>query len=548
MRKPTIAVLFLALFFTACVKKQPEGPVFPFPQAPEYVEKERTEPWPEDVDPEITLRPEELVSLQSLGDIDFVYGEAGHKAVQDQFMFYVRKYPGTVPKWIKRAELYLPYAMKILKERGLPEDLAYLPFIESGFNPEAISRAGALGCWQFMPRTGKLFGLEADWWLDERRDPYKATQAACDYLTMLYGMFNDWTLAVAAYNAGEARILKIVKETNANNFFDILAMNDDLPDKLRLKEETLKYVPRFIAMGKIIRKHEALGYGPMQMDKAPELVEVEVEPGTDLVALADAASADWEIFKSQNACFNRFITPPDKNCIVYVPDEKLEDVKKFLESPESRPYAGYCVYTIKKGDTWSHIGSKYNIPVTELKKVNKQKSNKLKPGQTVMIPKTGKMVAGAEGSKEAKHGLMLPPRAIKTASGDTVKDNRTYYVVQQGDTLGGLAEHFGIDSKTLQSVNQLSSPKSLRAGQKLIIPDKEIVQASAKTEKPKKSEKPKPELPPGVEAKSYTVKPGDTVWTIASQFDVKPDDVLKWNNLRKRSVLHPGDTLHILVD
>ena len=176
---------------------------------------------------------------------------------------------GVMESWLKRAQRYLPHTGRFLAE-GLPEDLIYLPFAESGFNPFALSRSGASGVWQFMPGTGKHYGLTVDDWIDERRDPYASTEAAIKYLKKLYADFGDWSLALAAYNAGEGKIGRALAKTGCEDYFSLCEASDDL------REETKLYVPKFLALVKIAGNLEELGFEPGFSSVVP--VKVQVKP------------------------------------------------------------------------------------------------------------------------------------------------------------------------------------------------------------------------------------------------------------------------------
>jgi membrane-bound lytic murein transglycosylase D len=225
--------------------------------------------------------------------------------VQRYFHYYTHVQRGTMDGWLKRAQRYLPHIRERFLAEGLPEDLIYLPFAESGFNPFALSRAGASGVWQFMPRTAINYGLTVDSWVDERRDPYKSTEAAIAYLKKLYGDFGDWSLALAAYNAGEGAIGRALKKTGTEDFFSLCEASEDL------KQETKLYVPKFLALVKVARNLEKLGFEPLDMEKRPAApVQLKAKPGTDLLALSKSLGMDWKSFRELNPSFRKQEAPP----------------------------------------------------------------------------------------------------------------------------------------------------------------------------------------------------------------------------------------------
>jgi len=539
------------------------------------LDPELTEPWP-DLKGAVVLTEKEKQALESKLDIEYELTEHAHRRIQSQFIYLARKRRSTVEKWLKRAETYLPYTMKIFQERGLPRDLAFLPFIESGFNPKAYSRAGAAGLWQFMPYTGRKFGLRSDWWIDERYDAYKATHAAADYLSMLHSMFDDWTLALASYNCGEGKISKGVQATGSKDFFGISHKNHTLNKKARLRTETLDYVPRFIAMVKIANNLKLLGFKSINMNNAPELEKVRVKPGTDLKALARSCGMSWNSFYAHNQAFRRYASPPDTHSQIYIPSVKVAAAKEFLKKPAATPYAGYHVHIVKKGDSWSRIGHNYGVPVSVLKKVNRQKSNLLKLGQKVMVPKgRSSSKLASTSSRKTKSARTADAKSKDLTNAKTRTVNKSNYKVKRGDTLYSLARQNDISVKTLLKANGLKSPKALKAGQNIVIPGANPAEKSKSSTQIKiaaldkndsraggrKAAVPKPSLAGATPRKAltpakfagepsevYLVKRGDTVWSIARKFSVSPIDLLEWNNLTRKCVLKPGDKITVLND
>lgn len=212
-----------------------------------------------------TLRPlsaEERLALEvRIGPL-FMPNELGIQTVASQFALLTQPLRPRLEQWLERSEAYMPLVRQVFAEAGLPAELAYLPFIESGYSPVALSSAGARGMWQFMPETGKRFGLACCDLVDERTDPLKSSLSAAAYLRELYLRFGDWGLALAAYNAGEGRISRLVNLTGAKDFFQLSLANQGIAPERRLPEETLLYVPRFIAMMKIIENLDRLGFEP----------------------------------------------------------------------------------------------------------------------------------------------------------------------------------------------------------------------------------------------------------------------------------------------
>ncbi|XPV76426.1 MAG: LysM peptidoglycan-binding domain-containing protein [Desulfovibrio sp.] len=486
------------------------------------------------LDPELNVDPTtgpadltkaEQTALEASCGINFDLDPRETKEVERYFTYFTHKARKTFARWLKRSEPYLPYVRKVFTQRGIPQDIVLLPFAESGYNPRVYSHAGAGGMWQFMPATGRRYGLTVDWWIDERRDPYLATEAAADYLLTLYDMFGDWYLALAAYNAGEGKILRAMKITNSKDFFELSKKNHKIRSyKRRLRSETKNYVPKFIAIAKIFKNHEELGFDTISWNEAPELAHAQVAGGTDLLALAKAAKMSWKEFHDLNPAYRRQVSPPKKVSTIHFPKAKTEAVMAYLSSPGSRPYAGYKRHKIRSGDSWWKISRKYGVPIAILKQMNNRRSNTLRPGQVVMVPGRGttKMVASSSSSAKKRR----------------IAQSRANYRVQKGDNLWSISRAYNVSVNTIAKANGISKRSTLKIGQKLFIPD-------ASNSKTKRSmaaaDKTNSQLV------KYVVRSGDNLWSIARRFGVNASSIQKWNKLTKNHVLHPGDKLKVYV-
>lgn len=458
------------------------------------------------------LTKEEAEALASEGEIHFALDDQERKEVTAQFKYYVHKNRKTLVRWLERAERYLPYTKKVFREKGLPEELAYLAFVESGYNPKAYSRAHAAGMWQFMPYTGKKFGLKKDWWIDERLDPFKATYSAAEYLTRLHNMFDDWYLALAAYNAGEGKISRALKGTGAKDFFELTQKNGRLSHRAQLRRETRNYVPKFLAFVKIMRNLESLGFKRPDPGAQLGVVPVEVKGGTDLLALAKASGLSWKQFAEDNRAFRRYVSPIGYSSTVYLPQSSVAQAKAFLQKPGAVPYAGYVTYKVRRGDCWSIIARRYGVPVSVLKKVNNRRSNLLKPGQRLLVPGRGSVIAAS-------------PISIPAGSGS--------YVVRRGDTLSVISQATGVSVRTLMAANNIRSARSLRAGQKLVIPGG-AAPSQAQTAR-------------RIAAAhgTYTVRRGDTLSEISHSTGVSVASIMRANGLTSARSLRAGQKLDI---
>ena len=311
------------------------------------------------------------------------------RQVRYHFVKYSRERRGTMENFLRNSIPYLNYTKSVFRSRGLPEDLAYLAYLESGYNPLAVSRSNAVGMWQFISSTGRSYGLRQDWWMDERRDPYRSTEAAASYLARLYDIFHDWHLAVASYNGGEGKIGRAKEATGASNLHEIIQKNDTLDYKLQLREETALYVPRFLAISKVMRNAETLGLQPASPDdEHPVLLpvaEVTARPATDLVELSRRLGMSWKDFMAYNPHFLRSISPAGRTATVYVPRNKEALARQVLKGTVSG--AGWRYYTVRRGDTLAKVSARTGIPASVISQLN---PGKLKRGQNLRLPSNGR--------------------------------------------------------------------------------------------------------------------------------------------------------------
>lgn len=436
-----------------------------------------------------SLTPAERQALLTVSSLDRNLSIADYEMIMPYFAFYTQRSRVTIQHMVKNASPYLPYVRKVFRENGIPEELAYLGMIESVYRPAAVSRAGAAGVWQFMPSTGKAYGLKQDWWVDERRDVYKATLAAVKYLKVLYNYFDDWLLVMTAYNAGEGTVLRALKETNTDNFFDLARKSKG--KNARLKLESQRYAPSFLAVTKIMRNLELLGFDDFTKHQK-EIVALKVPAGTDLLALTNTLGVSWADFSETNAAFKRYVSPPDGESMIYLDATHKEVAQTFLAKPQ-QTYAGWSSYKIKKGDTLGAISKKSGVPVAVLSRVNNVSPNKLRIGSTIMIPSkaSADLNAGlAMESSQSKQKKKSEQKAETKKEAPKFTGESLDYIVKNGDTLYAIAHAHDLGWKTLMEANGLNEKARLRVGQHLSIPQKTKVQADTQVvEKSKKSEK-----------------------------------------------------------
>jgi membrane-bound lytic murein transglycosylase D len=476
------------------------------------------------------LTEQEKKALASRGSIQFDLDVKDTEEVQMFLQYFSMDKRGTMDKWLQRAEPHLPYVRAVLASYNLPPDLIVLPFIESGYSNLAYSPVGAGGMWQFMPYTGRRFGLTVDWWVDERRDPYKATVAAAKYLTKLYQMFGDWHLALAAYNAGEGKISRVMAASGQCDFFDIAK------DPKLLKEETRHYVPKFLAVLKIFQNLDTLGFKKINWQAGPNLKEVPAPGGTDLLALAQACGMPWEQFREYNPGFRRQVSPPDTTVNVYVPVAKEQTALAFLQNPGNFPAAGYQNYAAQPGDTWWNISRKTGMPVAELRQLNASLPETLPPGQTVRVAQSA---SAADNTALAEGPDACAPRPL-TAS---AKPQR--HRVNKGESVGSIAKKYGVSTKELMAANKMKHEGRLTLGSWVVIPGG---QPPAAPQVAAGKATPAPFVAaaaPQVADGSHTVLRGESVTGIAGKYGISPAELMAANHMRSAKDLQAGKKLVI---
>ena len=351
---------------------------------------------------------------------------------------------------LKRAGRYRPYIVKEFKKAGLPEELSWLPLIESGFNVKALSPARALGLWQFIPSTGYKFGLKRNYFIDERLDPEKSTQAAIAYLSELHNIFGDWATVLAAYNCGEGRVLRTIRKQRTNyldNFWDLYE---------KLPRETARYVPRFLATLHIINNLSKYDIDPGEIESPTPYKIFSVKKQVRLVDIAGAMNIPVKSLKSLNPELRYALLPADPYDL-RIPsanaDQFLAQFNKIKPSRTTTTPKKYVYHRIKRGETLSCIAQRYGTSIKTLTSANKMSARSvLKIGRVLKIPTTNTGFTNRIAGKSSK------------TNGKTIK-----YTVKSGDNLWIIANTYGTTTKNIQKANHLRSTR-LHIGQKLIIP------------------------------------------------------------------------------
>lgn len=418
---------------------------------------------------------------------------------------------GFFTRALSRSYRYRPFIVQELKKAGLPEEISWLPLIESGFQIRALSPARALGLWQFIPSTGNKFGLSRNYYIDERMDPEKSTRAAIDYLKELHNLFGDWTTALAAYNCGEYRVLKTIRKQKINyldNFWDLYQS---------LPRETARYVPRFLATVHIIKNLEKYNISTTNPLQPLEYKPFNIKKQIRLSEVAKAINVDTDTLTTLNPELRHQILPPEPYTIK-VPlanaDQfmaKIEAIKTIKPTHRQNSHK-YRYYRVRKGDTLSGIACKFKTSVKAISSCNKiSKKGRIFIGKVLKIP----------GSKYASSSI-TSKTARKTSTSKSGK--KITYKVRSGENLWLIARKFSTTTKEIKALNRLSGT-TLKAGQRLTI----VTGGSANKNSKKIS--------------NYRVKSGDSPGLIAKKHNMSLDRLLSLNHLSKRSKIYPGQKL-----
>lgn len=419
-------------------------------------------------------------------------------------------------RWLSRSGRYLPQMRQIFADEGLPRDLAYLAMVESGFNLKAYSWAHAVGPWQFIESTARMYGLKMNWWVDERRDFIKSTHAAAHFLKDLNRRFKgNWYLSVAAYNAGGGKISRAVKKYGSDDFWVISRGK-------YLQQETRNYVPKLLAVLQIARHRQDYGFTDLKMQEPFRYDEVALPSTTDLEVVAHLSDSDYARVKELNPELRRWSTPPETSGYqVRIPAGRRQTfVARYSKLPSEKRIS-YLRHRIVAGDTLGSLAHKHRIRIEDIVRLNRIRNPRaLKVGSDLILPL----------SRDYNR------RPLAELGDDYVKTRRRTYRVRSGDSLWSIGRRFGVSEKQLRVWNRLGWSNILRPGQRLAVSAKGV------RAKGKRSSS------PGATRKIvYRVKKGDTLWGIGRRFAVAMGDIRDWNNLAGNHVLRPGETLTLMV-
>ena len=431
-------------------------------------------------------------------------------------------------RYMERSGRYVPLMQEILKKNGMPADLIYIAMIESGFNTQARSWANAVGPWQFIGATGRRYGMRIDSHVDERRDPYRSTQAAVDYFRDLYGEFKDWYLAMAGYNAGEGTVRRAIASTGSRNFWEIAA------DRSALRPETRDYVPKFIAAAIMAKTPERFGFEKVDYRAPFDFDVAQVETQTDLGVVAKCAGVSEDDIVDLNPHLIRGATPPgERNYQIRLPRGTQKAFKERYAALPPDERITVVRYEVRKGDTLSRVARRYGVSQANLAAANglNRKHQHLKVGSVLTIP-SGSSAAYASASDEGSS------REARSSSKKSVTHR-----VKKGETVGSIARRYGVSSSQLMAWNNIRKASGLRAGMALTV--KGAAVASAGEQKAAaKSSRAEATVSSGP-GQTHKVAKGETLSTIASRYGVTTRQLMELNNLPNAKMVRAGQGLVI---
>ena len=425
------------------------------------------------------------------------------------------KHPEYMARVVKRAKPFLYYIVEEIEKREMPMELVLLPIVESAFDPFAYSHGRAAGMWQFIPGTGKRFGMEQTWWYDGRRDIIASTEGAMEYLTYLHKMFDgDWLHALAAYNSGEGRVLRAVRNNKrAGKPTDFWHL--DLP------RETRAYVPKLLALADILKNKAQYDFAWPEVENVAVIDVVDIGSQVDLAFAAELAGMTLKELHSLNPGFNRWATSPDGPHRLVLPLDKAETFSNALAKIDKKERLNWVRHTVKSGDSLIKIAKQYHTTVSVIKQVNELDGSMIRIGQAIMVP-----VA----LQELDNYSLSQDQRLARLQGGQSSTPKLRHTVKAGDTLWDLARKYKVSTRELAKWNGMAPGDMLHPGKTLVVK----LEAKSKSGITKQL--------------TYTVRNGDSLSRIASKFSVKVSDISKWNNLNAKRYLQPGQKLTLYVD
>ncbi len=451
----------------------------------------------------------------------FVLDEAQEPAIDVQLRWFEHN-PEFLDRTFTRAQRYLYHVVTEVEARGMPLEFALLPVVESAYEPFAYSPSRAAGLWQFIPGTGVRFGLKQDWWYDGRRDIVESTRAALDYLQALHDQFDgDWLLAIAAYNVGENTVQReFDRNRAAGRPTDFWHLN--------LPAETRAYVPKLLAMKRLMAEPERYGLDFPPVPNQPYFAIIDIDSQLDLKIAARLAGTGYDEIAALNPGYNRWATDPDGPHRLLVPIDAADAFEASVRSlaPEDRVH--FVTHVVARRETLAQIARNYGTSVAVLSRINGLPAGRVAPGDTLRIPQSSDQLP----QKVLTAAARIDRPAID--AGGARHPHQVLHRVRAGETLNSIARHAGVPVATLAQMNNLNPGDTLVTGQRLVI------RASAR--------RLRDEGAPDGRRVTYTVRKGDTVYSISRQFQVTVAQLNSWNGLNRHHQIRTGQRLVMYVE
>lgn len=443
--------------------------------------------------------------------------------VQSQLNWY-KKHPQYMDRVVQRATPYYHYMVTEAQKRGIPVELSLLPIVESAFDPFAYSHGRAAGPWQFIPSTGKYFGLEQNWWYDGRRDIISSTEAAYKYLAQLNKRFDgDWLLALAAYNAGGGTISKAIKRNK----------RADKPTdywSLKLPKETMAYVPKLLAISELVKNSPDYGLSLKEIANKPHFAVVNTGSQIDIARAASMADITTKEMYLLNPGFNRWATAPEGPHRLLVPAEKANIFSASLAELPSESRMKWARYKIQPGDSLIAIAKKHKTTVGQIRSTNNISGNNIRAGKILLVPTASKQSTEYALSEQQRHADR------QKSISRTTNRKEQHYTVRSGDSFWSIANKHNVGVRQLARWNSMAPGDPLQVGKRLVIWTEPVQTALSSNEHQI------------IRKVGYKVRSGDSLSRIASRFSVNVADILRWNKLNKAQYLRPGQRLTLYVD